>query len=485
MPTGLGDEQLWLSPTNSNNVSPFDDQSGNGNNGTASGGLLTIADSSNGGSYAYDFDGTDDYVSIPDSPSLRIDNPSGISICAWIKPDTVSGGDSFSSTNPRYIIKKGVLPDSFNYGLRLLGGKVSFTYRNSTDTAYTACIQDVASVVAGSWQHVAVSGSSSGYKIYVNGSEVASTQSGTLTDSPIQNSNSCELGRQDTTQRMFDGLQDDIRLYDRVLTPAEIVHLAEARGIEGPAPVGLGDEKLWLCPSINDSANDISGNGNNGSYQGGMGTVADDSNGGSYAYEFDGVDDCITNSSLDLRNLSAMSWSAWVKDDKTSGLSTFFSHGKSGEYTNDTLFYQNAGDNRFQVNQTADGSGYTPKPTTSTWNHLAVVFDGSGASSSDRLRYFVNGVETSLAYDYLVPTATGNPSTSSTMIGNYVSAPTNFLLGRMDDIRVYDRALAQPEITYLATSRGIEGGPDTPPAGGFYNPFLSHTFHTLIGQRIR
>ena len=27
-------------------------------------------------------------------------------------------------------------------------------------------------------------------------------------------------------------------------------------------PTGLGDELLWLCPSLDDSPNDLSGNGN-------------------------------------------------------------------------------------------------------------------------------------------------------------------------------------------------------------------------------
>ena len=58
MPTGLGDEKLWLCPT-LNNVTPFNDLSVQGNHGTAVGGLSTVADSdpTYGGSRAYDFDG--------------------------------------------------------------------------------------------------------------------------------------------------------------------------------------------------------------------------------------------------------------------------------------------------------------------------------------------------------------------------------------------------------------------------------------------
>ena len=250
--------------------------------------------------------------------------------------------------------------------------------------------------------------------------------------------------------------------------------------------VGLGGEQLWLSPTVANNVNpfdDQSGQGNNGTAQGGLSTVADTSNGGSFAYDFDGTNDYISNSSLDLRNLPAMSWSAWVKDDKTSGLSSFFSHGLNGQYSNDTYFFQSAGNNRFQVNQSGDGSGSATSPTSSTWNHLAVVFDGSGAANSNRLRYFANGVEVALSYDYTVPATTGNPSSSSTRIGDYVSAPgSNLFVGRQDDIRAYNRVLTQSEITHLATSRGVLG----PPGGAtHYNPFKSHAFINDFQQRLR
>ena len=53
MATGLGGEQLWLSPTVANNVNPYDDQSGQGNNGTNNGSTV-VSDTSEGGTYAFD-----------------------------------------------------------------------------------------------------------------------------------------------------------------------------------------------------------------------------------------------------------------------------------------------------------------------------------------------------------------------------------------------------------------------------------------------
>ena len=152
----------------------------------------------------------------------------------WVNPDTITGGDTFGSSNPRYVFFKGDVISEANYALRLLGGKVNFLYRNTQDTGYIDARQTTASVVAGSWQHIAVVGNSSGYTLYVNGSSAASTVTGDITQSPQINSSPLVIGRQgNSNTRMMDGLTDDIRLYNRTLTQAEITHLATSRGIEG------------------------------------------------------------------------------------------------------------------------------------------------------------------------------------------------------------------------------------------------------------
>jgi hypothetical protein len=83
-------------------------------------------------------------------------------------------------------------------------------------------------------------------------------------------------------------------------------------------PVGLGGEKLWLCPTLGGDRLDLSGNGNHGTYQGGMGTVADKYK-GSKAYKFDGVDDRISlvDNAIIQSTSSPFSTSTWVKMDSS------------------------------------------------------------------------------------------------------------------------------------------------------------------------
>jgi hypothetical protein len=470
---GLGDEKLWLCPSINDSAN---DISGNGNNGVYQNGMTTVADTGSGGSFAYDFDGVSDYISIDITSAFTAGGSYSISFWAydavglpyWNAYPSVSGG-----TRDQFVYIQ-------NTGTRLLAGQanqsVSYQISNSFHTA-------------NQWTHVTVTHDSTSGMLtsYKNGVQFASTAQTISSSSPTL----AEIGRvavwNGGAAEYSQSLVDDIRAFGRALTQSEITHLATSRGIEGPAPVGLGDEQLWLCPSINDSANDISGNGNNGVYQNGMGTVADTSNGGSLAYDFDGTGDYISNSSLDLRNLSAFSYSAWIYDTKsTNSGSTMFSFGKYGSvsYPDDIFFFQSSL-LQLQVNNGQDGSASVSTGSfKNSWHHVAVVFDGAGSGNSGRLRLFVDGVEVSLTYAYTVPASTSAISPFETRIGSYTGFPnTTYFQGKQDDVRVYTRAITQAEITHLATSRGIEGSPSTPTT--HYNPFKSHAFNNDYTRRIR
>ena len=239
-------------------------------------------------------------------------------------------------------------------------------------------------------------------------------------------------------------------------------------------PTGLGGEVMWLCPSLDDSPNDLSGNGNNGTYVNATATVADSdpTYGGSRAYDFDGTDDYISNSSLDLRNLPALSYSAWIYDTRTtSPISAMFSFGKPGSasYPDDILFFQNTRTHA-QVNNGQDGSAYSASSSKNSWHHFSVVFDGAGSGNSGRLRLFVDGVQISMTYAYTVPASTSAINPFETRIGSYTGFPNgNFFQGKQDDIRVFTRVLTQAEITLLASTRGFTVG------GG------THVNRTLLG----
>ena len=238
-------------------------------------------------------------------------------------------------------------------------------------------------------------------------------------------------------------------------------------------PTGLGGEKLWLCPSLDDSADDISGNGNHGTYNGGMGTVADTSNGGTRAYSFDGSDDYIRVAN-DLTFTNDFTISAYLRSDNPSILA-----GGAGNLLESSPFPQNYFLYQYQGswkgNVKFSGSSWTTVTGSSVvsgqWVHLALV----RSSVNSNIQLYVNGS--------LYDTTSSSGSVVSTpqmyfTVGARAKSSTTadaFFDGRADDIRVFDRALSTSEITALASKRGYE----VPAAGGDIPHALSSPFHPL------
>lgn len=228
-------------------------------------------------------------------------------------------------------------------------------------------------------------------------------------------------------------------------------------------PTGIGDEKLWLCPSLDDSADDISGNSNHGTYNGGMGTVADTSNGGSLAYSFDGTDDYI-----DVDNgitFGGHSVSCWVYCDTTSLRMRFIdTYDRSVGTTIPENVIQHETSTGIRAFSQISGNAITSYTSINAlqWYHIASVLDGSA------LKFYINGS--------LVDTVSYTPTPDSDWLR--VGARNNGserVDGRMDDIRIFDRALTTSEITALASKRGYE----VPAAGGDIPHALSSPFHPL------
>lgn len=84
---------------------------------------------------------------------------------------------------------------------------------------------------------------------------------------------------------------------------------------------------------------------------------------------------------------------------------------------------------------------------SNAWNHLAFVFDGTGAANTDRLKLWVNGVQKTLSFTGTIPALPGD-NTGACYIGTFDSnVPNTFLKGTVDDLVIITgRALTQSEI---------------------------------------
>jgi len=195
------------------------DSSGN-NNGALQGNPAWVAGSSGG--TAVNFDDSDDIIIIEDNPSLDIED--ALTISLWVNTANV--------VSPNHMVTKqpsGTAPDNYpgNYEFRVKDNTIQFLHQTSESTDYNLYIS-TSFITAGEWHHAAVSVEEGGMvEFYLDGISAGGTPQlgvfGVLNDESLRIG-----GRKD--DHFFNGILDDVYIYDRVLAPSQIEGLS--RGIE-------------------------------------------------------------------------------------------------------------------------------------------------------------------------------------------------------------------------------------------------------------
>ncbi len=182
------------------------------------------------------FDGNNDFGQLPDgSASSVVPSQSGttlqsFTITAWINPDDL--------VDRRPILtKQGTTRSGNRRGFMFSAGNsagdgtlyVEIFKGENTSTPDKTSLESTQPLTVGEWQHVTVTydfvtDGTSVLTFYINGAEVGSTSTAV---GPLQgNPQPLELGRyywSSGYSRYFDGMLDDVRVYDRALNQAEIV----------------------------------------------------------------------------------------------------------------------------------------------------------------------------------------------------------------------------------------------------------------------
>jgi len=185
------------------------DSSGKGNSGVVSGAVWTTAGRLNG---ALAFDGVDDHVTVA-APTVDLKPSSAFAISAWVKysaTDT-SGGDVAS------------MGDSYALRVQPTGDVKTFFYNGTTWNASTSSGVNTKN---GSWHHLVGQYTGSSLQVYIDGTlnhqaAFSGAIAYTLGPSFLLGQN----GNGDSTHN-FNGTIDQVRVYGRALSAAEIAALA-------------------------------------------------------------------------------------------------------------------------------------------------------------------------------------------------------------------------------------------------------------------
>jgi hypothetical protein len=400
------------------------------NNGTMMNGATYAAGKLGKG---FSFDGIDDYVLVPHHSSL---SPSTLTVEAWVYMYTTSG--------LRNVVFKG----DHQYLLIVNSGRIKFGSKNSSGE-YSE-FEGSLTVSENTWTHVAITHDGSTKRIYVNGQldPVTEAQTGLYTG----DTNQLHIGTQYHFVEWFYGLIDEVQIYNRALTDAEIlaIYNAGAAGKCKPCftpPSGM--VSWWKGENnVNDSVGSNHGTVNGATFDTGM---------VGQAFKFDGVDDYVDAGTSDVFNfnngIGDFTIDSWINLSEYRGSSSgIVAKATINPFTGwgfyviaDTLRFGGVG-----VWEIASSTGVIPM---NSWTHVAVTKNGS------IYRLYKNGLEVaSLNY--------GNLQTSNTSLRvgtNYLNG--EFFPGLIDEVEIFNRALTAEEIAaiYAAGSAGkciVDTAPD-------------------------
>lgn len=382
------------------------------------------------------FDGTDDLVTAGPSSSLNVQTHT---FSAWILPTSTTGTPIIASNSDNIGVS------GLEWGIRV--NKLAFAY---FDGATRGWYSDTGSdLPLNTWTYATFVWNQSAGTISFYRNGVFSSTVATTTGTIVYNSDTFRIARQ-PSNNYFRGKIDDVKLYNYVRTPAQIAYDYN-RG----TPVAHW--KLDECQGT--TANDSSGNGNNGIINLGAGGVQNAGtcttsstawgNGANGKVEsslsFDGTDDYVSipySASYNINTNSSVSF--WVKTTNASRpiLSNRISTG---------LYLGTSAGKIFQYNNGATPDNVTGNKTINdgAWHHITYIRSGTTSS------FYVDGV--------LDVSTTQTNLTSNTNAFNIAYDIPNgtYLTGQVDDIRIYNYPLSADQVKQVYNGGAVRFGPTT------------------------
>jgi chitodextrinase len=181
------------------------DLSGNGNTGTITNATWTTTGKFGG---ALSFNGTDAWVTVPDSASLHL--TTGMTLEAWVDPTTLGSSwrtAVFKEQTGNYAYALYANTGTGNPSANgIIGG-------NDDDT------RAASGIPLNTWTHLAATYDGANLKLYVNGAQAASlAASGNI----LTSTGALRIGGNNIWPEWFSGQIDEVRVYNKALTQAEI-----------------------------------------------------------------------------------------------------------------------------------------------------------------------------------------------------------------------------------------------------------------------
>jgi len=415
----------------------------------------------------YSFDALSTHIFAGSGSTLdNLGASGGMTFEAWIFPK------SRGENNNAFIAAKNAGNSQATGGWLFLINGISgnqagleFVVDGSTDL-----VRDTAAttITLNQWNHVAVSWdgvmtTASTARIFVNGKEATYTGTTNGATRPDDGASSLYIGNASSTDRTFDGIIDQVKVFNYNRSQAQI---SWSYNKGGP----IAHWKMDECQGT--TINDMSGNSYTGTLTNATAGTCQTSgswfNGVSgkrnYSMSFDGTNDYITASDTSLPTGSnPRSISAWIKTSSSTN-QHILTYGNSA-FANNQIYlaiYNLTGSNCSNAGTNSTyalvlGSGVDPNNICDNkslvdggWHHVVGVVNGS------TITLYVDGVQRITSATLTVNTAlAGVLRIGSTLSG---TIPFN---GQIDDTRVYNYPLTPTQVKTLYNDGATRYGPTT------------------------
>jgi hypothetical protein len=406
------------------------DSSGNGNNGTIVGDPVFVEGPAGYG-MAMEFNG-DDYIDCGNGDSLQIQD--AITISFWFNVV------AFENTWEGFLAK-----GDNSYRASRGDGTGDATHMGISGTTAgggNGWFNGVTLITGGNWHHFAGTYDGAEAKIYIDGVLDATTEATGQINISEYNLYIGENAQ--ATGRFLHGIMDEVMIYNRALSDLEVMYLAGKRA----TPVDPGTENLlawWACDEGEGAVvGDVSGNGRDGAFVNGDPAWVEGVRGtavelvGPTLIEIPPLDMELTEATMAgwiLPNGPQPDWSSIIMT-RDPGLATGFN----------VLGYQLA----YHWNDDSGSWSFRGGDMIAEddWTFAAVTVE------PDKATFYVNG-EAGSVNEIAHEPCLWNSNIYLGGDGNE-SWIERRMIGALDDVVMYDRALSAGEVRYLAGFRAME-----------------------------
>ena len=417
---------------------------------------------------AIEFDGLNSHIEVPPNNDLSLSDE--FTLTAWARLDSLNSGYG------AVLVKASNTPYEANYWFGVYDDELTLDFL--IDGSWYYHESTGANLTADNWHHLAATfdDDTDSVVLYVDGAEV---HEDSFAETPRVNNAPLLIGRSAWPGEGWDGVLDEVRIYDRALSAADIAALAN----EAPPAAAFGHWKL--DDGTGSIAVDSLG-GNDGVLVGNPSWSGGSVDG---ALRFDGSGDAVLlsgGSDWDLDPANDFSIAMWIRPEDLNGswgsiwaqtdLSDrgllIYAHstgdGELGPIDNGiSVGWENSNSDELELHSVDDVL------SDGSWAHVVVTYD-STQPQANRFRIYVDASDVTDTGDVNSKGTLAPVSVDEAAFGGRPLELDDWFRGALDDVRYFNYVIDQAEIGALAASGGGGGGGGS--GGTFRDEFNARSY---------